>query len=78
MLLIWGFKTRTKPVGSGTFHCPRCRAMRSYEWKRVDRYFTLYFIPVFRTKTLLDYVECGACLQTYKPAVLDAAVQTAA
>ena len=37
----------------------------------VKRFFTLYFIPLFPTETLGEYVECSACDATYEPVVLE-------
>jgi hypothetical protein len=37
---------------------------------RVARYFTLYFIPLFETEHLGDYVECYGCGVKYLPYVL--------
>ena len=65
MLIIWGFRNRTTKRGEGEFHCPSCEATRQYQHKRVSRYFTLYFVPLFATKTLLDYAECGSCSRAY-------------
>jgi len=72
MIIIWGWRSRTKTTGRGEFHCPSCRTAQPYEQKRIARYFTLYFVPLFPIKTLLEYVECGACHVTWKPGVLDA------
>lgn len=68
--IIWGTRARTNTIGSGTFHCPRCRANRDYAYKQVKRWFTLYFIPLFPTRTLGEYVECAGCGAAWKPEVL--------
>ena len=44
-----------------------------YELKEVGKYFTLYFIPIVKTKDLGGYVECQTCLQTFYPEVLQGA-----
>ena len=69
--IIWGFRVRTKTVSSGTFACPGCNTARAYELKRMKRWFTLYFLPIFPVKALLEYVECGGCHQAWKLSVLD-------
>lgn len=69
-MIIWGSKGCEKVVDQGQFHCPRCDEPRSYTHKRVSNYFTLYFIPLFPTSTLGEYVECYSCGETYKPEVL--------
>lgn len=70
-MIIWGSKGRTKEVSRGQFYCPRCATLRPYVRRRVSKYFTLYFIPLFPTSTLGEYVECGACFTTFKPEVLE-------
>jgi hypothetical protein len=60
-MIIWGSKVRESRIGAGTFFCPYCAADRPYTHKRMSRYFTLYFIPLFPTSTLAQYVECGKC-----------------
>lgn len=70
-MIVWGSRGREKEVGSGTFVCPVCRAPRLYTRIRADRYFTLYFIPLFRTKHLGEYVRCSVCAGAFTPEVLD-------
>ena len=65
-ILIWGFRHRTTTLGAGEFHCPGCQTVRPYQHKRIARYFTLYYVPIFRVKTLLEYAECGVCGGTYQ------------
>ena len=69
-MIIWGWKARTKTISSGTFHCPACDGHRAYSLIQIARWFTLYFIPLFKTKDLGEYVECGTCKETYKTRVL--------
>ena len=70
-MIIWGSKAVTGTVvGSGQFHCPACATPRSFEQKRVRRFFTLYFLPLFPTSTLGQYVECRGCQGTFEPSVL--------
>jgi transcription elongation factor Elf1 len=69
-MIIWGWKTRTKTVCTGNFHCPSCERQQSYTLIKLARWFTLYFIPLFKTKDLGEYVECGGCKETYKTRVL--------
>lgn len=60
-MIIWGSKAQERRIGTGTFFCPRCAARSPYTQLRVARYFTLYFIPLFPTATLGQYVQCGRC-----------------
>jgi uncharacterized C2H2 Zn-finger protein len=41
----------------------------------MGKYFTLYFIPIVKTKDLGEYVECQTCKTTFKPEVLQASRQ---
>ncbi len=60
-MIIWGSKAKEAQVGTGVFFCPNCLAQSSHSRMRVSRYFTLYFIPLFPTATLGEYVKCGTC-----------------
>jgi zinc-ribbon family len=65
-----GSRGREVDVGSGQFYCPSCGIERPYKHKRIGRYFTLYFIPVFQIEKLGEYVECQACHKVYPVEVL--------
>ena len=71
-MIIWGSRGRTSVVQEGQFHCPRCRGNQPYQLKRVQRWFTLYFIPIFPMGVLGEYAECGQCQTTWKTEVLTA------
>lgn len=71
-MIIWGSRGRTSVVEEGQFHCPRCSATQPYKLKRVQRWFTLYFIPIFPMGVVGEYAECGQCLTTWKTDVLRA------
>jgi transcription elongation factor Elf1 len=70
-MIIWGSRGREKVISSGQFYCPKCNIMRPYKLKSVGRYFTLYFIPLFQTKKMGEYVECQFCHQAFKSEILD-------
>ena len=70
-MIIWGSRSREKEISSGQFYCPNCDTLRPYKFKRVGKYFTLYFIPLFETQKLGEYVECQYCHQTFEPKVLN-------
>jgi len=76
-LIIFGSRSVTGSMGTGSFDCPRCGADRPYDHKRVRRFFTLYFIPLIPMETLGEYIECGGCGGTYKPEVLQRALPRA-
>ena len=65
-----GSRGREIEAGSGQFYCPACGVERKYKHKRIGRYFTLYFIPVFQIEKLGEYVECQACHKVYPVEVL--------
>lgn len=69
-MIIWGSKGREKTVESGEFFCPHCMKKASYARRKVARYFTLYFIPLFPIEQLGEYVHCGACQSEYDPKIL--------
>ena len=65
-MIIYGHKSREVEVASGQFHCPKCDDQRPYIHKQVAQYFTLFFIPLFKIKTLGEYVECQVCRRAFK------------
>lgn len=69
-MIIWGWRARDRQIATGIFHCPGCRASGAYTHRQVARYFTLYFIPLFPTATLGEYVRCLRCGGEFKPVVL--------
>ncbi len=70
-MIIYGSRKRETETATGEFYCPRCQAQRAFKQKRVDRYFTLFFIPLFRVGQLGEYVECQTCFTTFKTEVLN-------
>ncbi len=70
-MLIWGSKGREKVLSEGEFFCPKCNELKGYKHKRVSKYFTLYFIPLFETKNLGEFVECQACKNGFDPQILE-------
>ncbi len=69
-LILLGSAGRARTVGRGQFYCPRCQTMRAYEHKRLTRYFTLYFIPIFPVERLGEFIECEVCHTAFDLAVL--------
>jgi hypothetical protein len=70
-MVIWGSKGKTKTIGNGNFYCPHCKSRRTYEHKTIGKYFTLYFIPLFETEKLGEFIECMVCKNSYKTEVLE-------
>jgi hypothetical protein len=55
---------------TGVFNCPRCGRSKPYNHKSVNRWFTLYFIPVIPMGSIGAYVQCGQCGGTFGESVL--------
>lgn len=70
-MIIWGSRGMTSVKGSGKFHCFSCGSEQDYVLKKVEKYFTLYFIPLFPLETLGEYVECKQCRNTFNPKALN-------
>ncbi len=70
-MIIWGWRVREIPQGSGQFHCPKCETEQQYKQVRVATYFTLYFIPLIETEHHGDCVKCGGCESLFDPGVLN-------
>jgi rubredoxin len=76
-MLIYGYRNRESEIGTGNFYCPKCETQRLYKFKKITRYFTLFFIPLFPLGTVSQYIECSVCGRTYKPEVLSLINSTA-
>jgi hypothetical protein len=70
MIIIWGSKVKDKSVEQGEFYCPSCRTDSNYQRRRMQEYFTLYFIPLFPTRSHGEYVHCESCSIQYSTDVL--------
>src|SRR5215217_4668903 len=75
-MLIWGSKGKEKELSRGQFFCPKCGDERLYIQKKVSKMFTLYFIPLFVTKNLGEFVECQVCGSGFEPEILEPVKQT--
>lgn len=69
-MIIFGSTTLNSTIDNGQFFCPRCNMTRQYRHIGVNRYFTLYFIPLIPLGRAGDYVECMQCTGTYGSEVL--------
>jgi hypothetical protein len=70
-MIIFGTRALTLNKGKpGQFFCPGCNCRRTYQRKKVQRFFTLYFIPLIPLDILQETIQCQTCKQSYKPAVL--------
>ncbi len=66
-MIILGSKGRAKVIGMGKFFCPACNQVRNYQRVYVDKYFTVYWIPLFKVGKMGEYVQCQTCHNTYPP-----------
>ena len=69
-MIIWGWKTVFRVIGSGVFSCPTCGADRNYERRKAQRFFTLFFIPLIPLKTIGEFVRCTYCKNDFRESVL--------
>jgi hypothetical protein len=74
--IVWGSKIIEKKLGQGVFFCPDCYKETTYSHIKLQKWFTLYWIPLFPTKTLDTVVKCDKCTTMYKERILD--IQAAA
>lgn len=71
-MIIYGYRNKEIEMSTGNFHCPKCETQRQYKFKKIVRYFTLFFIPLFPLGTTSQYIECSICGRTYKPEAISA------
>ena len=58
MFTIWGSHNRETNLSSGSFYFSKCNSDRVYKRKRIAKYFTLYFIPLFQLENLGEIIQC--------------------
>jgi hypothetical protein len=69
-MIIFGTRSMESVRTTGIFNCPRCGPSKPYRHKSVNRWFTLYFIPVIPMGSIGAYIECAECGANYAEAVL--------
>ena len=57
---IAGIQPKTIVIDSSPRQCPSCGLNQAW-MKRQDHYLSLFFLPVFRVKKGLPFLECGGC-----------------
>ncbi|MBW3015751.1 zinc ribbon domain-containing protein [Candidatus Woesearchaeota archaeon] len=67
-MIIWGTKTKTKHLGNVKRRCSECKSETFHSFVKAQKYFTLYFIPLFpiNTKVLMHCNGCGAAWELKK------------
>ena len=61
-IFIVGIQPKTKKLDDNPRRCPRCGLHQAYN-RRVDHYFSLFFIPLLRVKKGTPFVLCDRCGQ---------------
>lgn len=69
-MIIWGTRGLTRKGKPGRFFCPQCDGERDYRTVKVQRFFTLYFIPLIPMDVVYEGVRCETCASEFKPGVL--------
>src|SRR5262245_51514870 len=69
-MIIYGWRTSESTLGQGVFDCPRCRTQQACRHVAMNRWFTLYFIPVIPLGQIGQQVECLGCFSRYSPDVM--------
>ena len=65
MFLIAGVSPKTTILDEKPQLCPVCGLARA-NYKRVDHYFSLFFIPIFRVKKGEAFIMCDKCEKEVK------------
>lgn len=65
MFFIAGVSPKTVVVDENKKLCPVCGLARAY-YRRIDHYFSLFFIPLFRVKKGEEFLMCEICEQEIK------------
>jgi hypothetical protein len=65
-MIIYGYKNRNIEIAAGQFICPKCDMDRAYKHIEIIRFFTLFFIPLFRLGKVSSYIECQTCMRTFR------------
>ena len=73
--MIWGSLDNQKLISEGQFFCLKCNNIRHYLQNRASRYFTLFSIPLVKTMTVSESVECQDCKFVYEPKILEPGTQ---
>jgi hypothetical protein len=60
-MIIWGFRSRNKVLGQASYVCQQCHQNSYHTFTRTQRWFTLFFIPIFpiRNNTISCCNMCG-------------------
>ncbi|OFZ56107.1 MAG: hypothetical protein A3D92_20885 [Bacteroidetes bacterium RIFCSPHIGHO2_02_FULL_44_7] len=70
LFIIFGTSPVRSTIQSGHFSCPQCERSVPYRHRKVTKFFSLFFIPIFPIGSPMEYVECGSCNNSFVPRVL--------
>lgn len=70
MLFLYGLSTRKKTKKHGKFDCPQCASRQRFKLQELRRVFHIFFVPLFKVKTLGRQVECAKCRSAFDENVL--------
>lgn len=65
MIINFGIKSRQIKASDGVFCCVHCRNHRDYTQYKVQRYASLFFLPIIPLGIKMEYVECQHCHSQY-------------
>jgi transcription elongation factor Elf1 len=65
-MIIAGYRTRGKVLGQKPFECPNCHQLAMTVVQTNQRWFTLFFLPLFPIGAKNYIARCGRCGFTYK------------
>jgi len=69
-VFIHGHYERDKIEATGNFECPSCGSGQTYSLVRCWQILHFYFIPLCKTKLILERIECIRCRSNFSVAVL--------
>ena len=69
-------KDEPKQMNEGHFFCPKCNNVRPYQRRQASIDFSFYFISIFETGDLKEFVVCLLCKKGFHPEVLQPHNQT--
>jgi hypothetical protein len=70
-MIIYGTTGIRSTMKKGEFYCPHCKEPRTYRHRKLVKWATLYFIPIFPMERVAEYIECDHCVSPYEVSVLD-------
>jgi len=69
--LLVGINGIKKEKGTGRFQCPNCRTLTDYRRYELNRYFTLFFLPLIPLGSMGEFVRCSRCNAEFDISILN-------